>query len=134
MRSHRARDLMFGLGCVLVIGISFALKPSPTGWGTHQRLLLPPCYFRLLTGKPCATCGLTTSFCNLARGRLEAAFDANPGGLVFFPFTVVFGALALLGAVSRRSYIERILSFGGTRAWIVVVPTILALWAWQLFH
>ncbi len=134
MSSHRPRDLMFGLGCVLVIGISFALKPSPAGWGTHQRLLLPPCYFRLLTAKPCATCGLTTSFCNIARGRFETAFHANPAGLVFFPFTVVFGAMALAGALSRRSFIERILSFGGTRAWLVVVPTILVLWAWQLLH
>ncbi len=128
------RDLVFALGCFGVIGISVALKPSPAGWGTHRKLLLPPCYFRLLTKKPCATCGLTTSFCNMARGRVEAAYHANPAGLVLFPFTAVFGILALAGALSRRSYIERMLSFGGTRAWLVVLPTILVLWAWQLWH
>ena len=134
MRSHRARDLLFGLGALGVIAIAVALEPSPTGWGTHQKLMLPPCYFRMLTGEPCATCGLTTSFCHMARARVGAAFHANPAGLVLFPATLVFGLYALAGAVSRRSYIERILAFGGTKAWLVILPALALLWAWQIFH
>jgi hypothetical protein len=129
----RVRDLLLGLGCAGVILVAVLLEPSPAGWGTHQKLLLPPCWFRLVTGKPCATCGLTTSFCLLARGRVGEAFAANPAGLILFPLTALFGALALLGAATGRSLVEPILAWGARKAWRILVPGALLLWAWQLW-
>ena len=134
MTGVRGRDLILGLGCLVVLVVAVLVEPSPHGWGTHRKLLLPPCMFRLVIGEPCATCGLTTSYCNLARGRLGAAFDANPAGLLLFPFTAVFGALALIGAVTGRSLVERALAWGGVRGWIILVPAIGLLWAWQIYR
>lgn len=134
MTGRRVRDLLMGLGCLGVILVAVLVEPSDKGWGTHRKLLLPPCGFRLVTGEPCATCGLTTSYCNLARGRIGAAFDANPAGLVLFPLTAVFGICALVGAATGRSLIERPLAWGGAKAWLLILPVLALLWAWQITH
>jgi hypothetical protein len=60
--------------------LAYALEPDPRGYGTHQRLGLPPCTFRALFGIPCPSCGMTTSFAHFAHGHLWQAFRANPGG------------------------------------------------------
>jgi hypothetical protein len=62
---------------VAVILGSLLLTPAEVGYGTHERLFLPPCYFRLLTHVKCPLCGLTTSLCYLARGEIAAALRAN---------------------------------------------------------
>ncbi len=62
--------------------------------GTHAALGMPPCTFPMLTGYPCPTCGMTTSFAYFARGRLLASFHAQPAG---FAFATVLAA-ALFGA------------------------------------
>ena len=41
---------------------------------------LPPCTLLVLFGVRCPTCGMTTSWANLVRGRLAEAISANPGG------------------------------------------------------
>jgi hypothetical protein len=49
------------------------------------------CAFKNVTGFPCPGCGLTHSFCALARGRLERAFEYNLlGPPVFVCFLVVW--------------------------------------------
>ena len=68
----------------LVAGFGLAryLDPDPRGFGTHQRLGLPPCSLRLLCGIPCPSCGMTTSFAHFVRGQFLASFRANPAGLL----------------------------------------------------
>ena len=69
------------VGVIGVFAIAFALKPDPSGFGTHQQLGLPACTFRTLTGFDCPHCGMTTSFSNIVRGNLSAAWNANPVGI-----------------------------------------------------
>ncbi len=57
-----------------------ALEPDPRGFGTHQRLGLPPCTFRALFDIPCPSCGMTTSFSHFMHGNIWQAFRANAGG------------------------------------------------------
>ena len=47
---------------------------------THRQLGLPPCTFKLYTGLPCPSCGMTSSFCLLVRGDLWNALRANAVG------------------------------------------------------
>jgi hypothetical protein len=77
-----ARWMLLAWSLFLLVGFSLAaaLEPDPRGFGTHQRLGLPPCTFRLLCGIPCPGCGMTTSFSHLTRGHLEQAIEANAGG------------------------------------------------------
>lgn len=69
---------------MLIAGFALALylTPDPSGSGTHQQLGLPPCTMKVLTGFPCPSCGMTTSFSNFVRGNLFAAFVANPAGVL----------------------------------------------------
>lgn len=72
----------------LTLVIARQLTPSIKGFGTHQQLGLPPCVFFHLTGIPCPSCGLTTSFAYAARLHFYQAFVTQPFGLIAFCLTV----------------------------------------------
>jgi hypothetical protein len=132
--AERRTHLVLGLACAAIVVIAFLLEPAPRGWGSHQRLYLPPCGFRLMTGLPCATCGLTTSYCNMARGRVGAAFRAHPAGIVLLPLTAAIAVLALLSAVTGRHLLRPFAWVLGPWGWKVVLVAIAAFWIWQLTH
>ena len=50
---------------------------NPRTSATHTQLGMPPCNFVVLTGKPCPSCGMTTSFALLVRGDVIASARAN---------------------------------------------------------
>lgn len=72
----------------VVLAIAAWLNPSPTGYGTHMQLGLPPCNFLRLTHLPCPSCGLTTCFAWSIRLQFHRAFLANPFGILAFFCTV----------------------------------------------
>ncbi|MCY2965112.1 MAG: DUF2752 domain-containing protein [Planctomycetota bacterium] len=63
-------------------GLARSLEPDPRGFGTHQRLGLPPCTTRALWNLPCPGCGMTTSFAHFTRGQLLPAMRANLAGVL----------------------------------------------------
>ena len=78
------RWLLVGWSLFVLGGFSLALalEPDPRGFGTHQRLGLPPCTFRMLWSIPCPSCGMTTCFSHLMHGNFSQAVRANTGGVV----------------------------------------------------
>jgi hypothetical protein len=48
--------------------------------GTHQQLGMPECSFKRFFGRPCPTCGMTTSFALLMRGDVGGSLRANAAG------------------------------------------------------
>src|SRR5262249_29719492 len=44
------------------------------------QLGLPPCSFKVITGMPCPSCGMTTSFALFVRGDLWDSVQANFAG------------------------------------------------------
>jgi hypothetical protein len=80
--SPGGRWLLLAWSLFLLCGFALArsVEPDPRGYGTHQRLGLPPCTFRALFNLPCPSCGMTTSFAHLTRGHLAEAIEANAGG------------------------------------------------------
>jgi hypothetical protein len=83
--------LLAAWSLALIAGFLVArgIEPDPRGYGTHEQFGLPACTFLQTTGLPCPSCGMTTSFAYLARGRLVEAMRANLAG----------GVLAILCAV-----------------------------------
>jgi len=92
-------NALIGLA-TLTLAVARFLHPSASGYGTHQQLGLPACIFFKLTGIPCPSCGLTTSFAHAARLHFYQALLTQPFGLIAFCLTV--GGIPLLAFLIRR--------------------------------
>ena len=69
-----------------VVLAALVLVPSPDSVSFFGMEMPTVCQFKVVTGYPCPGCGLTRSFCFMARGSLKAAFDANWLGPPMFAF------------------------------------------------
>jgi hypothetical protein len=88
---------LWTLGLLAGFWLASRLDPDPRGYGTHQRLGLPPCSFQLLCGLKCPSCGSTTCFAHYVRGDWSAAIRSNPGA---FGLAIVCTAMIPWGAWS----------------------------------
>jgi hypothetical protein len=86
------------------LALARLLVPSPRGVGTHEQLGLPPCLFFQLSGVPCPSCGLTTSFAHAARMDFAAALSAQPFGLFAFFCVAAVIPLAICFAARRIAW------------------------------
>jgi hypothetical protein len=73
---------LWTLGLIAGFVLAASLEPDPRGYGTHQRLGLPPCSFQILFGLKCPSCGGTTSFAHFIRGEWFASIQSNPGAFI----------------------------------------------------
>ena len=78
------------------------LEPDPRGFGTHTQLGLPPCAFLAVTGRLCPTCGMTTSFAWLTRGRIDRSWQANPAGCLYALLTIPVVSWLVSSAVANQ--------------------------------
>jgi hypothetical protein len=78
------------------------LEPDPRGFGTHTQLGLPRCAFLSVTGRLCPTCGMTTSFAWLARGRIDRSWQANPAGCLYALLTVPLLSWLVSSAIANE--------------------------------
>jgi len=92
---YRLRGLLVCAGCAAVLLAGFRVTPAGSGQGTHRQLGVPACSFLVKTGWPCPSCGVTTSFAAMVRGRIALAFKAQPFGVAIFGFLCL---LLLVGA------------------------------------
>jgi len=72
--------MVVAAGLLALLAVAAWVRPDESGQGTHQQLGLPPCTFRTLTGRPCPSCGMTTSWAHLVRGEAADALRANVAG------------------------------------------------------
>ena len=85
--------LVVSLGIFLILAAPFALGSE------NVARLAPVCESKARYGRPCAFCGMTTSFLDISEGRFQDAGRSNRGGL---PLYLLFlsnelGALFVLG-------------------------------------
>lgn len=91
-----------GLALLAPLGVAGWLKPSPSGFGTHRQLGLPPCTFVGLFGVRCPSCGMTTSWSHAVRGHWAASVRANAGGAVLAAAAMLAGPWLLASAAAGR--------------------------------
>jgi hypothetical protein len=91
------------LGVLVMVGVGLYLSPDPAGHGTHQQLGLPPCTIHFLTGRPCPSCGLTTSVSAIVHGQFALAWRANPIGFLIVSGAVVVACNSLMALGWGRS-------------------------------
>lgn len=99
----RLGHLLILVGVLLFWGLGLYLTPDPSGHGTHQQLGLPPCTIYYLTGRPCPSCGLTTSVSATLHGELALAWRANPFGIAIVAVSAGFLLNSLMALGVRRS-------------------------------
>ncbi len=137
------RGVLVGLalGVAFVFGVAIWLDPYKGDvparmMGTHQQLGLPPCSFVLLTGYPCPSCGMTTSFALLIRGDILASLRANWVGTLLAGACLLFLPWSLLSVWKRQSLFFRSMEKTFTILVLAFMILMLIRWAvvlWLLF-
>jgi hypothetical protein len=129
----RGTLLVIAFGLVGVFGIAWWLDPYDAEGKalrseTHLQIGLPPCSFRYLTGIPCPSCGMTTSFALLMHGDLANSLRANAVGTLLAVFSLALIPWSLASVLRQRALF--IVSLERASTWIVVVFVVLLLTRW----
>jgi hypothetical protein len=124
-RLSRWSALAVMLGLIGLLLTARLLQPSPTGYGTHQQLGLPPCTTIALWGMRCPACGMTTSWSYALRGRWLEAWHANAGGfalaLIAMAYIPVFCYYVAQGHWSRHGWLSFSLALSLSAALLVAL-------------
>jgi hypothetical protein len=127
--------VLLAIGLMLVFGIALWLNPydeegRARKLETHLQLGLPPCSFRVLTGVPCPSCGMTTSFALLMRGDIANSLRANSVGTLLAAFGLVLIPWCLASAWIGQTVAVR--SLERTLTWLVLGFVGLMLLRWLI--
>jgi hypothetical protein len=103
------RSLLVLMAVVLIAVFGIAVWLDPYGQDgeakrmeTHTQLGLPPCTFKFLTGRPCPSCGMTTSFALLLHGDFVNSLRANCVGTFLALFCLALIPYGLVSAWRGR--------------------------------
>ena len=99
---ERVLAAVTGFALLGVLVVACVLRPDDRGHGTHRQLGLPPCTLRVLFDVRCPTCGMTTSWANLVRGRPVEALSANLGGTLLCVLDMLAVPWLLCTAITGR--------------------------------
>lgn len=119
-------------GCVAVYGVAAWVRPDPRGYGTHEQFGTGPCGFVVVTGYPCPTCGMTTAFAYVVRGRWGRAFLAQPAGFAFALGGLVLAVVSATTLVTGRWPRWLVRLVGSYWFFLGVLGLLLAGWAFKL--
>jgi hypothetical protein len=131
------RTVLVGLGALAVgvFAIAVALNPyhadgTARDGETHMQMGLPPCTFRAVTGLPCPSCGMTTSFALFVRGDLLNSLRANCAGTLLAALSLAFIPWAFASA--WRAQILVIRSVERTLMRLVIIFLIVMMVRWGI--
>jgi hypothetical protein len=96
--------------------------------GTHQQLGLPTCTFKLATGLPCPTCGMTSSFALFVRGDVVNSLRANAAGTVLAVLFLIVIPWSVLSALRGRWLFVRSVEFLFVRVVVGFMIFVLVRW------
>jgi hypothetical protein len=131
-RWSRLGLLVVGTGLLVVFGIALWLNPYEDGQAktmeTHRQLGLPPCTFKYMTGYPCPSCGLTTSFALLMKGDVGNSLRANAVGTLLALFWIVLIPWSLVSSFCGRPLFLISIERAVLRAIILFLTLLLVRW------
>lgn len=128
------QNLMISLAFGGILSLSYFLIPDPRGFGTHERLWLPPCYFQFFFHIPCPACGLTTSFAHLSKGDWGTAFHLHwMSPLLFFTFIFLF-IYSLFCLLKQKTFWKLFENKLTPYLASFIILGMLITWAVKLFH
>jgi hypothetical protein len=122
--------LVAAVGIPGLLGVARKLEPDPRGFGTHTQLGLQPCSFLRMTGRLCPTCGMTTSFSWVVRGRIDRSWRASPAGCVLALLSVPLAAWLFTSAVVNKP--AGFASLSRPLLFLLVMAVVLSLASWFL--
>ncbi|HEY1381101.1 MAG TPA: DUF2752 domain-containing protein [Gemmataceae bacterium] len=133
-RRVRLAVVAVAAGLVVLFAVAAWLDPYgpdglPRAMGTHTQLGLPECNFLRLTGLPCPSCGMTTSFALLMHGDVLSSLRVNPVGTLLALTLLAAIPWSLVGAVRGRWLWVRTLEPWLLKAVIVFTGLALLRWA-----
>ncbi len=128
----RWRALVVGLACFGLLSVAWTLTPDAHGLGTHRQLGLAPCSLVMMTGYPCPTCGMTTSFSYAVRGQLLSALNAQPAGLFVAIMVLLVGVIAITTALTGRAWRVNWFRVSPFQIGIVCVVILLLGWGYKV--
>ena len=129
--AERAVQALLAVVLAAAMAAGVLLVPSRTGTGTHRILGLPECGMLKASGKPCPTCGVTTSFVLAAHGRFAEAVVNQPFG--FALFLLVAGCLAglVFTLATGRSWYPVFVRVNPVVILLALLGLLLASWAYK---
>lgn len=123
---------VFAACSMTLLVIAARLHPDPAGVGTHHQLGLPPCGLLMVTGIPCMTCGMTTSYAELAHGHLIRSLIAQPAGTVLALLTAATFWIGSYIAVTGRPSARVLNSVPWARMLLTLLAIVLVAWVYKI--
>lgn len=130
--ANRLAGLLAVAACAALLGVAAWLSPDGAGHGTHTQLGMPPCGWVIAFDKPCPTCGMTTAFSHAVRGRLWAAFVAQPFGAVLAVAAATVFWMGLHSAVTGSRALSTLGRLFLPRYVWIGVALLIAAWVYKL--
>ena len=99
--------LVMAAGLIVLFVVAAKLDPyhadgSARRMAVHEQLGMKPCHFLRKFGRPCPTCGMTTSFALLMHGDVLSSLRANWVGTLLALYGLVLIPWSLASVVLRR--------------------------------
>jgi hypothetical protein len=118
---HEALWLLVGGASLCLLGVALA-TPG---------IQLPRCAFKIITGLPCPTCGVTRTVIALSRGDLDRALFLNPLAAIACVSALLYLIYAAAVLALRLPRFRPTVSTTGARRLRVAAVAVLALnWVW----
>jgi len=120
-------------GGLTLLTLSARLTPDASGTGTHEQLGLAPCGFKLSTGYPCMSCGMTTAFAHMAHGQVFSAVAVQPMGAVLYVLTAAAIAICGITALTGQAWPSLSIRLYDQRLWMGLLALWLASWVLKIW-
>jgi hypothetical protein len=105
---------------------------NPRTMATHTQLGLPECNMVAISGRPCPSCGMTTSFSLLIHGDVRNSLRANWVGTLLALFWLALIPWGVVSAFRGRLLWVRNVELVATVAVGVMLALMLGRWGWIL--